>query len=117
MAKSSNYMMFERALEAIGIPEPTKEFKFHPTRRWRIDFAWPHHMLAVEVEGGVFVQGRHSRGAGMVKDMEKYNALTLRGWALLRFTPDQLITGPAIQTISTWFDSFISKEVPELPGK
>ena len=76
------------AREIIGLI-PQKEFKFHPTRKWRIDyyFQTPRKKLAVEVEGGVWIKGRHTRASGFVKDMEKYNALTEQGIYLLRFQP------------------------------
>ena len=76
------------------LPKPTFEFRFATPRRWRFDIAWGDGLyidrVAVEIEGGVFVRGRHSRGAGMVKDMEKYNRAAVLGWRLLRYTPDQL---------------------------
>jgi very-short-patch-repair endonuclease len=75
------------AMKAYCIPDPIPEFKFHPTRKWRIDYAWPDVKLAVEIEGGAFCRGRHTRGAGFVADLEKYDALTEAGWALLRYQP------------------------------
>lgn len=87
--------MFPRVCVAFGLPEPEPEHRFAAPRKWRFDFAWPQHRIALEVEGGVFIQGRHSRGAGMVKDMEKYNAAAVAGWRVLRVTPSQLLTdGP-----------------------
>ena len=78
----------QTAREIIGIL-PIKEYKFHPVRKWRIDyfFETPAKKLAVEIEGGVWVKGRHTRGSGFVKDMEKYNELTRSGIFLLRFQP------------------------------
>jgi hypothetical protein len=70
----------------FGVAPPQREFIFHPTRKWRFDYAWPERMIAIEVEGGVFVGGRHSSGAGMTKDCEKYNYAALLGWKVLRFT-------------------------------
>jgi len=90
--------------QSFDIPEPVHEHKFHPTRRWRIDLAWPEHKLAVEIEGGAWCYGRHTRGAGFIGDMEKYNELTIMGWSLLRFTPKQVKDGTAIQTIHRWFN-------------
>ena len=69
------------------------EHKFHPIRKWRFDFAIPEIFAAIEIEGGVFIQGRHSRGGGMVKDMEKYNHAASLGWAVFRFTPAQFRSG------------------------
>jgi very-short-patch-repair endonuclease len=74
----------------VGLPAPITEYKFHPVRRWRFDFAFPDRKIAVEIEGGVFTQGRHTRGKGFSGDMEKYNAAVLLGWKLLRYTPNHV---------------------------
>ena len=68
------------------------ELRFAPPRRWRFDLAWPDKCLALEVEGGAFVRGRHTRGKGFVRDMEKYNEATVRGWRIVRCTPEQVRT-------------------------
>ena len=69
---------------------PEQEYKFHPTRKWKFDFCFPLHKVAVEIEGGAWSKGRHTRGSGFVKDMEKYNAATELGWKILRFSPNDL---------------------------
>ncbi|NIP25770.1 MAG: hypothetical protein GWN94_02580, partial [Phycisphaerae bacterium] len=50
---------------------------------WRFDFAYKTERVAVEVEGGVYTQGRHTRGEGFEEDCEKYNQATLLGWRVL----------------------------------
>ena len=70
---------------AIDLPAPVYEYGFHKTRLWRIDFAWPDHKLAVELEGGIWTNGGHTRPLGFLEDIEKYNALTEAGWRILRF--------------------------------
>ncbi len=75
---------------AAGLPEPHLEYRFAPPRRWRFDFAWPDWRLAIEVDGGAWVQGRHTRGGGFRKDMEKNNAAMLLHWRVLHYMPDQL---------------------------
>jgi len=82
-----------------GLPEPEREFRFHPVRRWRFDFAWPDRKLAAEVDGGTWVGGRHSRGAGAKNDCDKQNAATALGWRVLRFTTDHIKTGEALEQI------------------
>ena len=84
--------VFLRALKVRGIPRPEREWKFDAKRRWRFDYAWPERMIALEVEGGVWTGGRHTRGAGFVKDIEKYNRAAVLGWRLLRVTPDKLVS-------------------------
>lgn len=83
----------------MGLPAPTFEHRFDPARKWRFDMAWPEHMLALEVEGGVWTQGRHSRGTGMKSDMEKYNAATLAGWRVLRCVPDDVCILETVEMI------------------
>ena len=83
-------MRFARIVDAAGLPLPVTEYRFHPTRRWRFDFAWPDHKLAVEIEGGAWTGGRHTRGSGFVGDCDKYNAATILGWRVLRFTTSHL---------------------------
>ncbi|MEJ8803153.1 hypothetical protein [Pontibacter sp. H249] len=76
------------------------EHAFHPERKWRIDFFLPESNIAIEVEGGVWTQGRHTRGKGYVNDLEKYNAAQAMGIMVLRFTPEQLLKPKALKTIN-----------------
>lgn len=92
-------------LRWLKLEAPEREYRFHDTRRWRFDFAWPAHKLAVEVEGGGYSQGRHTRGDGFEKDMEKYNEAITAGWAVLRVTPDQVRDGRAIM----WIEQMLKK--------
>lgn len=69
---------------------PGREFRFHPERKFRFDFAYPELMLAVECEGGVWSRGRHTRGSGFIKDCEKYNLACRLGWNIFRYTPDMI---------------------------
>lgn len=65
---------------------PVHDYRFHPVRQWRFDFSWPDKMVAVEMEGGTFQGGRHTRGKGFEGDCTKYNTATCMGWRILRFT-------------------------------
>ncbi len=76
--------------KGLNIPAPVTEYRFHAVRRWRFDYAWPDAKVALEVEGGVWSGGRHTRGVGFVKDMEKYNTAGLNGWLVLRCQPADL---------------------------
>jgi very-short-patch-repair endonuclease len=76
---------FERALQSAGVDIDQRQFKFHATRKWRFDFAWPQFMLAVEIDGGIFSRGRHVSPGGFIADCEKTNAAALDGWTVLRF--------------------------------
>lgn len=87
---------FMTQCKAMKLPKPTAEHRFHPTRQWRFDFCWPDQMIAVEIEGGLFIQGGHSRGRGYEKDLEKYNEATKLGWAVYRFSTDSVKNGKAV---------------------
>lgn len=76
-----------------------KEHRFNPRRKWRFDYAIPQYRVALEVEGGVFSQGRHVRPQGFLGDIEKYNTATLMGWKLLRTTPDALLSAKTLQML------------------
>lgn len=76
-------------------PTPTREWRVCPTRKWRFDFAWPAHRVAVEVEGGVYSEGRHTRGRGFEADCEKYNIAAASGWCVIRLTHGMLTRDPA----------------------
>ena len=73
-----------------GLSSPELEYAFHPERKWRFDFAWPYKRVALEVQGGVWSRGKHGRGSGIVKDMEKANAAARLGWRVLYVVPDNV---------------------------
>ena len=85
-------------MRAVGL-RPEREYYFARPRKWRADFAFPGDKLLIEFEGGVFVKGRHTRGAGFVADCEKYNAAAVLGFTVLRFTDKHVRQGTAITLI------------------
>ena len=80
---------------APDAPEPVAELRFHPVRRWRFDYAWPDSMIALELDGGTWSRGRHTRGAGYRGDCEKLNAAVSLGWRVFRVTAGMLKANPA----------------------
>lgn len=82
-----------------GLPRPEFELVFAPPRRWRFDVAWPAHRLAIEVQGGIFVRGRHNRGAAMLKEWEKLNAAAAAGWRILYTQPQDLCLTSTVELI------------------
>ena len=83
------------------LPPCQKEWRFHPKRRWRFDYAWPAKKVALEVEGGVWTGGRHTRGKGFLGDVEKYNSATVLGWRVLRCIPNNLKSQNTIELLKT----------------
>ena len=78
-----------------------REFRFHPERRWRFDFAYPEKRLAVEVEGivGPSGIGRHQTAGGYEADCEKYAEAMVYGWQVLRLTPRMVKNGKGFDYI------------------
>ena len=99
MSKSELEALLGFQMRAAGLPTPKREYVFHNTRKWRFDFAWPDRMLAAEVEGGVYRQGRHTRGSGFVNDCEKLNEAALLGWRVLRLPGPWVGSGEALEWI------------------
>lgn len=87
-------------LKAAKIPFE-REVRFHPKRRWRFDFVLEGTKIAIEVEGGIWGMGRHTRGAGFEKDAEKMNEALVAGWKVLRVTPGHIRSGQALEWIET----------------
>lgn len=82
----------------LGGPPLVQEYKFHTRRRWRFDFALPDRKIAVEINGGVWVHGRHTRARGYLADREKINAATADGWRVFELGTGQ-VTPEHVQTI------------------
>lgn len=63
------------------------EYKFHPTRRWRFDYAIPELMTAIEYNGIFSNKSRHITAVGHSGDCEKLNQAQILGWRVLQYTP------------------------------
>ena len=80
-----------------GLPMPTREFKFHDTRKWRLDYAWPDKMVAMERDGLTYEGGRHQRMQGYEDDCEKLNTALTLGWKVLRVPPKHIDNGKVFE--------------------
>lgn len=95
----SNYPYFFPYLQANDLPIPQEEFQFHTKRKWKFDYAWEENKIALEVEGGIFTGGRHTRPKGFIGDMEKYNSAAVLGWRIIRVQPKDLQTKKTIDLL------------------
>jgi very-short-patch-repair endonuclease len=85
-----------------GILKPATwvpEHRFHPVRKWRFDIAWPTELLAIEVDGGGWIGGHHSRGQGIEDDAEKQSTAVSMGWRVMRLTPRMIRDGRALTLV------------------
>ena len=84
-------------LEVEQPGEWEREYRFHPVRRWRFDFARVDDKLAVEIDGLTYGsrKGAHQTPQGVERDREKDAEAMLLGWKVLRITPKMLKSGVA----------------------
>lgn len=73
--------------------EGIREHRFNLERKFRFDVAAPSFLAAAEIQGGIWTQGRHSRGAGMQADMEKLNLAVTTGWRVLLLSTADVLNG------------------------
>lgn len=90
--------------QLVGFPDPATELVFHPKRKWRLDYAWPTRMIAVEIHGGIHSGGRHTRGKGFVEDRAKMNEAALLGWTVIEATPEHVKSGQLRAWLLTAFN-------------
>ena len=91
MSKSRLESDFKWKWKAIEGPEYEEEFRFHYTRKWRLDFAWPRQRVAVEIQGGIWMRkGGHNTGRGISRDAEKLNEAQFLGWRIFQLTPEMI---------------------------
>lgn len=93
--------LFTKIIKEKFNTECVKEYRFNQSRRWRFDYAIPKFKIALEVEGGVWTNGRHTRAKGFLGDIEKYNNATILGWKVLRCTPNELYTQSTLSLIDS----------------
>lgn len=91
-------MFTQICAKELGV-ECVKEYRFYKSRKWRFDYAIPKYKIALEVEGGIWTCGRHTRPQGFLGDMNKYNTATLCGWRVFRCTPSTLLTSNTIMLL------------------
>ena len=95
--------MFALHIRAAGLPPPKREYKFHARRKFLFDFAWPEQKISVEIDGGVFSGGRHTRGKGYESDCIKCALAVQDGWKVYRFSVGQVKKGIAIAFLEEEF--------------
>ncbi len=97
--------------QLVGFPDPTTELMFHPKRKWRLDFAWPTHMIAVEIHGGVHSGGHHVSADGFINDRHKMNEAVLMGWHVIEVTTDDVRNGNLEEWLTQAFERWGSLNV------
>jgi len=99
--KDSLVATFVNLWQMLGGPELVAEHRFHPSRRWRFDFAHLQTKVAVEINGGIWSGGRHVRGDGYLRDRDKVNAATSLGWRVFELGTGRVTLDNVQQVIDT----------------
>lgn len=90
------------AAEHVGHGKGLRErLKAAGLQDWRFDFWCQSARLAVEVEGGAWTGGRHTRGKGFHDDLRKYGAAMRMGITVYRCDYALIKSGEAYETIRT----------------
>jgi very-short-patch-repair endonuclease len=85
--------------DRFDIPVPVCELRFHPTRKWKFDYAWTYLKVVLELEGGAYAGHGHRSVGKFLADMEKYNTAAMMGWKVLRCTTTQMESGEAFEMV------------------
>ncbi|MEN2997553.1 MAG: hypothetical protein ABDH28_00725 [Brevinematia bacterium] len=98
-------LAFEKLLYSIAnerglVVEKEYRFAIHRGFGYRFDYAIPSIKVAIEIEGGVYIYGRHNNPIGYTEDVIKYNIATLEGWRVYRFTTEMLRKGMVVYPTS-----------------
>ncbi len=94
---------FDTQCRAVGLPVGEPEYRFHPTRRYRSDRAWPPQRILVEFDGGGWLPGgahSHGKGCGFERDRRKDAEALLLGWRVLRLTPAMVRDGSGVHCLA-----------------
>lgn len=94
MSEPEEVLVFQ--LRAAGISGYEREVRWHPTRKWRSDFMFHTQSIIVEIDGGTWASGRHTRGGGFERDAEKHAEAAILGYTVLRFTTGMVMRGEAV---------------------
>lgn len=63
----------------------------HPIGRYRVDFAVPDEMIAIEIDGREFHRANIDQ---IVKDRERQREIEAQGWTVVRFTGSEVYQSP-----------------------
>ncbi|MDQ3956960.1 MAG: endonuclease domain-containing protein [Actinomycetota bacterium] len=107
-------MRFRQLIHGHRLPPvvPQHEVAIEGGGRCRVDFAYPEHLIAIEVDGYRWHGGDPARWRG---DLRRGNALTSRGWRVLRFSWDDMQRHP-VEVARTIRRALLSEPSAERKG-
>lgn len=90
--------MLEQGLALYDI-RYEREYPTPWNRKSRFDFYLPDMNLAIEIQGGTWMAGRHTRGKGYQEDCKKMRRADQNGIRIWWFTTHDVVCGDAIREI------------------
>lgn len=106
--------LFLQRVREAGLPEPVRQSNepwAGSGRKFKADFFWPQFGLVVEVDGGTWNGGRHTRGSGFESDCTKQAIAVANGYAYLRFASRHIQNGDALDFV----EAVIRRSPPARP--
>ena len=87
--------LFYAQLKESETPLPIRQYEFAKCigRKFKADDAWPDERLIVEINGGIWRNGRHNTGIGYENDMERNALASALGWRVIQFSPRHVKSG------------------------
>lgn len=105
--------LFAFQVSAVQLPPPNRNYVFHATRKWQIDFAWPAVKIGVEIQGGIYMAGgAHALPTHIERDLRKHNALLDAGWQVWHWMPQDITSGEALQHIEPVLRCALNRLLP-----
>jgi very-short-patch-repair endonuclease len=99
---------FRRIWQMVNKTEHQPIYQFRPClpRQFRVDAAFPHVRLAIELEGGIWLRDRnkgHASPKELLASMLKNNWMVVHGWRILRYEAGDLEKRP-VQVVEEILD-------------
>jgi very-short-patch-repair endonuclease len=90
-----------RAIDNATVMEAPFSSFLPVKRRFKADFLCPNLKMIVEVNGGQYIGGRHTRGGkGYETDLEKVNLAQMHGYKIIQFTYELLKRGEHLKILA-----------------
>ena len=89
------YDALREELAPLDLPMPERQYLIVEDKAWRLDFAWPQFMLAIEVDGGNWIRGSHTRAS----DYVRRRAIVGHNWRCYSYHTDELASAEGLREV------------------
>ena len=95
-------ILYAQICDRTKIPLPVQQLRFAAGRDYRADFAWPDHRLLVEVDGGLWIGGKHAIALHETRRQRRRIYAQALGWSIVEVGPPDVRSGAACDLIERW---------------